>query len=116
MDLLGASAALSLETSPLLLFAVYFAARARRSARMHQGVAVEWPPARFHVAGSSVREARSHCAFPGTSELSEMFLVQRDEAGDVFPMLLLDFFASGLLVSVSLVLTPALGILTFRLR
>lgn len=73
------------------------------------------PPARFHVAGSSVREARSHCAFPGTSELSEMFLVQRDEAGDVFPMLLV-FFASGLLVSVSLVLTPALGILTFRLR
>lgn len=71
MDLLGASAALSLETSPLLLFAVYFAARARRSARMHQGVAAEWPPARFHVAGSSVREARSHCAFPGTSELSE---------------------------------------------
>lgn len=115
MDLLGASAALSLETSPLLLFAVYFAARARRSARMHQGVAAERPPARFHVAGSSVREARSHCAFPGTSELSEMFLVQRDEAGDVFPMLL-DFFASGLLVSVSLVLTPALEILTFRLR
>lgn len=64
MDLLGASAALSSETSPLLLFAVYFAARARRSARMHQGVAAERPPARFHVAGSLCAKHGAIALFP----------------------------------------------------
>lgn len=64
MDLLQASASLSVETSPLLFFAMFFSARARRSARIRRGVAAKWPLAGFHVAGTLCREAQGHLFFP----------------------------------------------------
>lgn len=62
MDLLEESAALSLETLPLF-FAIFLSARVRCSTRIHQGMAVKWPHARFHTAETLCRAVRCHLFF-----------------------------------------------------